>query len=111
MLIHQLPLNAALSTLRSASAGLSQADAADRRLEFGPNRIERLSSVSLPRRFAAQFTHLFAVLLWVAAVLALIADVQMPGHGDAAAARSVIVVNGVFSFGDAVPRAWRAPAA
>ena len=68
MLIHQLPLDAALSTLRSTPAGLSQADAADRRLEFGPNRIERLSSVSLAKRFAAQFTHFFAALLWVAAV-------------------------------------------
>src|SRR5512134_456216 len=101
MLIHQLPLDAALSTLRSTSAGLSPADAADRRLEFGPNRIERLSSVSLPRRFAAQFMHFFAALLWVAAVLALVADFQMPGQGMATLATAivgVIVVNGVFSF-------------
>jgi sodium/potassium-transporting ATPase subunit alpha len=101
VLIHQLPLNAALSTLRSTSAGLSQADAADRRREFGPNRIERLSRVSLPRRFAVQFTHFFAALLWAAAVLALIADVQMPGQGMAtlaAAIVGVIVVNGAFSF-------------
>ena len=46
MLIHQLPLDAALSTLRSTPAGLSRADAAARRLEFGPNRIERLGDVS-----------------------------------------------------------------
>src|SRR5688572_12779751 len=101
MLIHQLPLDAALSTLRSATAGLSQADAANRRLEFGRNRIERLRGISLPRRFAAQFTHFFAALLWVAAVLALVADVQMPGQGMAtlaAAIVGVIVVNGAFSF-------------
>jgi sodium/potassium-transporting ATPase subunit alpha len=101
MLIHQLPLNAAFSTLRSTSAGLSQADAAGRRLEFGPNRIDRLTSVSLPRRFAAQFTHFFAALLWVAAILALIADAQMPGQGMATLAVAivgVIVVNGAFSF-------------
>ena len=101
MLIHQLPLDAALSTLRSAPAGLSRADATARRLEFGPNRIERLARVSLPRRFAAQFTHFFAALLWVAAVLALVADLQMPGQGMAtlaAAIVGVIVVNGLFSF-------------
>jgi hypothetical protein len=63
MLIHQLPLDAALSTLRTSAAGLSHADAANRRVEFGPNRIERLSRVSLPKRFAAQFTHFFAALL------------------------------------------------
>ena len=101
MLIHQLPLDAALSTLRSAPAGLSRADAAARRLEFGPNLIERLATVSLPRRFAAQFTHFFAALLWVAAVLAVLADLQMPGQGMAtlaAAIVGVIVVNGLFSF-------------
>ena len=48
MLIHQLPLDAALSTLRSTPAGLSRAEAAARRLEFGANRIERLARVSLP---------------------------------------------------------------
>ena len=101
MLIHQLPLDAAFSTLRSAPPGLSQADATARRLEFGPNLIERLGTVSLPRRFAAQFTHFFAALLWVAAVLAVMADLQMPGQGMAmlaAAIVGVIVVNGSFSF-------------
>jgi sodium/potassium-transporting ATPase subunit alpha len=101
MLIHQLPLDAALSTLRSTPTGLSQADVAARRLEFGPNRIERLGTVSLPRRFAAQFTHFFAALLWVAAVLALVADLQMPVEGMATLAVAivgVIVINGLFSF-------------
>ena len=101
MLIHQLPLDAALSTLRSTLAGLSQAEVAARRLEFGANRIERLVTVSLPRRFAAEFTHFFAALLWVAAVLALVADLQMPGQGMAmlaVAIAGVIVINGLFSF-------------
>ena len=101
MLIHQLPLDAAFSTLRSAPGGLSRTDAAARRVEFGPNRIERLSRAPVGTRFVAQFTHFFAVLLWVAALLALIADVQMPGQGMATLAGAivgVIVVNGAFSF-------------
>ena len=101
MLIHQLPLDAAFSTLRSTPAGLSREDATARRLEFGPNRIEQLTRVALPKRFVAQFTHFFAALLWVAAVLALIADRQMPGQGLATLAIAivgVIVVNGAFSF-------------
>ena len=101
MVIHRLPLDAALSTLRSTPAGLSQADATARRLEFGPNRIEHLGRISLPRRFASQFTHFFAALLWAAAVLALVAELQMPGQGMAtlaAAIVGVIVVNGLFSF-------------
>jgi calcium-translocating P-type ATPase len=101
MLIHQLALDAAFSTLRSGPAGLSDAEAAARRLEFGPNRIERIASVSLFKRFSAQFTHFFAALLWVAAMLALAAEAQMPGQGMAtlaAAIVGVIVINGVFSF-------------
>jgi magnesium-transporting ATPase (P-type) len=78
MLIHQLPLDEAFSTLRSTPAGLSCADAAARHTEFGPNRIERLAKVPMGRRFAAQFTHFFAALLWVAALLALVADVRSP---------------------------------
>jgi magnesium-transporting ATPase (P-type) len=101
MLIHQLPLDAAFSTVRSQPTGLSGADAAGRLVEFGPNRIERLSTVSVGTRFIAQFTHFFAALLWVAACLALVANVRMPGQGMATLAVAivgVIVVNGVFSF-------------
>jgi magnesium-transporting ATPase (P-type) len=101
MLIHQLPLDAAFSMLRRAPSGLSRADASARQVEFGPNRIERLAQVSLSRRFAAQYTHFFAVMLWVAAVLAFIANQQAPGGGMATlgfAIVAVIIVNGAFSF-------------
>ena len=101
MLIHQLPLDAAFARLRSRPTGLTAAEAADRRLEFGPNRIEALPPVPLSLRFLSQFTHFFAVLLWAAALLALVAHVQMPGQGMATLAVAiiaVIVINGAFSF-------------
>ena len=101
MLIHQLPLEAAYARLHSGPAGLSFADAAARRREFGPNRIERLPTVPHFVRFLAQFTHFFAVLLWIAALLAFVADIQLPGQGMAtlgAAIVGVVVINGVFSF-------------
>ena len=101
MLIHQLPLDTAFATLRSAPTSLSQADATARRLEFGPNRIERLAQTPIAVRLVRQFTHFFAALLWVAAVLALIADWWMPGQGMAtlaAAIVAVIAINGAFSF-------------
>src|SRR6188768_521713 len=101
MLIHQLPLDAAFATLRSAPDGLSNADATARHLEFGPNRIERLARVPVGMRFVSQFTHFFAALLWVAAGLAFVADLQTPGQGMAtlaAAIVGVIVVNGAFAF-------------
>jgi sodium/potassium-transporting ATPase subunit alpha len=101
MLIQQLALDAAFATVRSVPTGLSEADAAARRLEFGPNRIERLARTSLTARVVRQFTHFFAALLWVAALLALIADRWMPGQGMltlAAAIVAVIAINGVFSL-------------
>jgi calcium-translocating P-type ATPase len=101
MLIHRAPLDTAFAALRSSRAGLTPADAAARRLEFGPNRIEIARTVPILLRFITQFTHFFAVLLWVAALLALIADRQMPGQGMATlglAIIGVIVINGVFSF-------------
>jgi calcium-translocating P-type ATPase len=101
MLIHQLPLDAAITTLRSARTGLSPADAAARQREFGANRIDRLPATPLVARFISQFTHFFAILLWVAALLALVADLRMPGQGMATLAIAIIVViviNGAFSF-------------
>jgi calcium-translocating P-type ATPase len=101
MLIHQLSLDEAFATLRSAPGGLSPTEAAARRVEFGSNRIERLPGKPLAVRFISQFTHFFAILLWVAALLALIADWWMPGQGMATLAVAivaVIVINGAFSF-------------
>jgi calcium-translocating P-type ATPase len=101
MLIHQLSLDEAFATLRSAPGGLSPTEAAARRVEFGPNRIERLPGTPLTIRFISQFTHFFALLLWVAALLAVIADWWMPGQGMATLAVAivaVIAINGAFSF-------------
>jgi magnesium-transporting ATPase (P-type) len=99
MLIHQLPLDAAITTLRSARTGLSPADAAARQREFGANRIDRLPATPLVVRFIGQFTHFFAILLWIAALLAFVADLRMPGQGMATLAIAIIVViviNGAF---------------
>jgi calcium-translocating P-type ATPase len=101
MLIQQLSIDDAFATLRSGPAGLSEAEAASRRAEFGPNRIERLTTTPLAVRFIGQFTHFFAVLLWAAALLAIVSDLRMPGQGMATLAGAivvVIVINGVFSF-------------
>src|SRR6187200_49194 len=101
MLIHQLSLDETFATLRSSPAGLSGRDALERRHEFGANRIERLPTTPLFLCFIGQFTHFFAILLWVAALLALVAEVRMPGQGMATLAIAivaVIVINGGFSF-------------
>jgi calcium-translocating P-type ATPase len=101
MLIHQLSLDAAFATLHSSPAGLSRTEAEARLSEFGANRIERLAATPFLLRFVSQFTHFFAILLWVAALLAFIADIRMPGQGMATLAIAivaVIVINGAFAF-------------
>jgi calcium-translocating P-type ATPase len=101
MKIHQLPVDEALQSVRSGPHGLSSAEASRRLAEYGPNRVERIPTASPLRHLFRQFTHLFAVILWVAALLAFVAEAWSPGAGMAAlgvAIVGVIVVNGLFSF-------------
>jgi len=101
MKIHHLGADEALASLHSQRGGLS-ADEAERRLEeYGENRIERLDRPPLWRRLAKEFTHLFALILWLAAGLAFLSEWRDPGQGMAAlgwAILGVILVNGLFSF-------------
>ena len=101
MNVHQLGVDAAFDSLRTATTGLTSAEAARRLDEFGANTVERLARVSVAAQFLREFTHFFALVLWVAAALAFVADLSEPGHGMRALAFAivaVIAVNGVFSF-------------
>jgi magnesium-transporting ATPase (P-type) len=82
------------SELKTRSAGLSGEEAASRLLEYGPNEIAEAKKTPLILRFAANFYHTFALLLWVAGILAFVAG--MPELGWAIIA--VIVINALFSF-------------
>ena len=100
MLIQQLALDAAFATVRSARpACRRRTPRPAARVRGQPHRA--LARTSLTVRVVRQFTHFFAALLWVAALLALIADWWMPGQGMvtlAAAIVAVIAINGAFSF-------------
>ena len=99
--LHQLSVAEAFRSLGSGEGGLTGAEAVRRRGEYGPNRIERVRRRSAVSRFLAEFTHFFAVILWVAAGLAFFAAARSPGSGMAGlgwAIVGVIVVNAVFSF-------------
>ncbi|MBI3938060.1 MAG: cation-transporting P-type ATPase [Betaproteobacteria bacterium] len=101
MKINQLTVDEATASLRSSRAGLSAAQATRRLAEYGLNRIEKAEREPLALRFAREFTHFFALILWLAAALAYAAELREPGGGMAALAAAivgVIVVNGVFSF-------------
>ncbi|EME70710.1 HAD superfamily P-type ATPase [Paramagnetospirillum caucaseum] len=101
MRIQDLPVDAVYDALVTGPEGLSAAEAARRLAEYGINQVERIAPESLPLRFARQFTHLFAVVLWLAAALAFFAETFQPGQGMGTLGIAIILViaiNGSFSF-------------
>ncbi len=100
MRIASLGVDEALTSLNSSASGLDAAEAERRLAEFGPNRLEEAAREHGLLRFARQFSHFFAIVLWLAAGLALFAEHYDPGQGMArlaVAIVAVILVNGVFS--------------
>jgi sodium/potassium-transporting ATPase subunit alpha len=96
MQIHGLDTEGALASLNTMAP-----EAVRRRAEFGPNQVEELGRESVLLSFAREFTHFFAIILWVGAALAFVADHFDPGQGMSrlgAAIVGVILVNGIFSF-------------
>ena len=101
MKIQQLSASDALASFNSSAEGLSSAEAARRLREYGPNRVEEVVRESTLLRFFKEFTHFFALILWLAAVLAFIAEWLDPGQGMAKigyAVIAVILVSGLFSY-------------
>jgi calcium-translocating P-type ATPase len=101
MKIHQLSTVEAIASLNSSPEGLSSDEALRRLREFGPNRVEEVVHKSLVLQFLKEFTHFFALILWLAAALAFLAEWSDPGQGMAKigyAILAVIVVSGLFSF-------------
>jgi calcium-translocating P-type ATPase len=87
--------------LHSGAQGLTQAEAARRLEQHGPNRLEQIAGQSLASKLFKEFTHFFALILWIAAGLAFFAEWREPGQGMATlgwAVLGVILVNGLFSF-------------
>ncbi len=89
-----LDADGTFALLRTARVGLSAEEAAARLVRFGPNRLPEQRRRSLPMQLLDQMIHFFALMLWVAAALAIIAD--MPELGIAIVL--VIMLNGAFSF-------------
>ena len=78
----------------NTSQGLSSAEAKLRLQRDGRNEVPVAPPPAAWRLLVAQMTHFFAVLLWAAAVLAVVAG--MPQLGVAICI--IIVINGVFAF-------------
>lgn len=98
---HQHDIEQLYAHLRSGAQGLTQAEAARRLEQHGANRLEQIAGQSLASRLLKEFTHFFALILWIAAGLAFFAEHRDPGQGMAAlgwAVLFVIIINGLFSF-------------
>ncbi|WP_349035438.1 cation-transporting P-type ATPase [Pseudarthrobacter sp. SORGH_AS 212] len=76
-----------------AAAGLTTEQAAELLKRAGPNVLPGEKPVPQWRKLWAELTHFFALMLWVAAALAFVAD--MPQLGVAIIV--VVIVNGVFA--------------
>jgi magnesium-transporting ATPase (P-type) len=92
--------------MRTRPDGLSTEEAAGILRLVGPNRLPRSAPPGLAARLVSQFTHFFALMLWAAAVLAMVGGLPQL----AIAIVLVILVNGIFSFAQE-ERATKAAAA
>jgi sodium/potassium-transporting ATPase subunit alpha len=81
--IHSLTADQTLASLKSSSAGLDAPEAARRLAEFGPNRVVEVSRENLLLSFAREFIHFFALILWLGAALAFLAEYFDPGQVSA----------------------------
>ena len=78
----------------TTTQGLTSSEAARRLTEHGPNRLPTPGRPSAVRRLLGELTHFFAIMLWVAGVLALVAGLPQL----AIAIFAVIVLNALFAF-------------
>jgi magnesium-transporting ATPase (P-type) len=77
-----------------AAVGLTSPEAELRRKQYGQNLLPRPPHLPLWRRLLSQLIHFFAVMLWVAGGLAILAGMPQLGF----AIFVVIVLNGLFAF-------------
>jgi len=76
-----LTVDQSLASLHTSARGLTQTEAQRRLAEFGRNHVEEVSPENLLLRFAREFTHFFAIILWLGAALAFLAEYFDPGQG------------------------------
>ena len=82
------------TSLETTSSGLTQAEVNSRLEVYGKNALREVKGKPLYVKLLANFTHLMAIMLWIAGAAAFFA--QMPQLGIAVWA--VNIINGAFSF-------------
>lgn len=80
--------------LNSRDQGLTTAEITKRQQQYGKNILEKKSGESLFTKFIKNFTGLMAIMLWVAGIIAFVAQLTELGI----AIWLVNIINGCFSF-------------
>lgn len=88
-LINEIP-----SSPSRDARGLTTSEARARFEKYGPNILPTRRQISVWRHILAQLVHFFAVMLWIAGALAILAGMPQLGY----AIFVVILVNGLFAF-------------
>ncbi len=88
------PMSEVFAELDSGPDGLTTDEAQVRLHQVGPNVIPGAHGPGPARQLVAQMVHRFALMLWIAAILAFVGG--MPQLGWAIIA--VVLINGAFSF-------------
>ncbi|MBE0446672.1 MAG: cation-transporting P-type ATPase [Actinobacteria bacterium] len=91
---YQLTKEEAFSQLETSPRGLTEVEASARLEKYGRNKIEEVRRTPLIFKFLANLYNLFAILLWVGAVLSFITGVPELGYAIIA----VIILNAIFAF-------------
>lgn len=89
------------SALGTSDRGLGNEEAARRLNQYGPNTLPKIVSESLFSKLVSQFTHFFALLLWVSATISFLIAWIDPSSNMLPigwAIVIVIVLNGGFGF-------------
>lgn len=89
------------SAFDSSEEGISDAEARERELHHGPNALPTIPTAPWYSKLIAQFTHFFAILLWVAAAISFVIAHIDPASNMLSigwAIVIVIVLNGGFGF-------------
>ncbi|GEM_PF-3589934 len=101
MRINTLSTDQVYAAIGTSADGIDSHEADARIRQFGYNEIRKVRKTPLIYRFLSQFTHFFAVMLWVAAGLAFLGEYLEPGQGMfhlGSFIIAVIFVNAVFTF-------------
>jgi len=92
--IHQYPVDQVYGALGSRPEGLTNEEAAERLARYGRNELQEKKGTPLIVKFLSNFTHMMAIMLWIAGVVAIFANMTELGI----AVWMVNIINGVFSF-------------